>query len=83
MKILNIIKNFDVLFDELKPIASMFGFERIANMADAALEVAKIGLERVEEGQEVWSSDDVDYVKGFVDRLQKENDELNQQIRNS
>lgn len=83
MPALSVLRKLDEIFDEMKPLASLFGVEKIANYADTVIELAKVTLERFEEGRDVWNSTDEAYVRGLIEKLQKENDELNDRIRNS
>lgn len=68
------------------PVASDLGLpivEKVANIADTAVEVAQNILERAEDAEIVLKSEDKDDIEARIARLREANNDLAAFIRNS
>lgn len=89
MSIKSLLEFLDKVTDAAKkfaPIASDFGIpmvEKVAGMADTAVEIAQNALERAEDAKVVLTSEDKDDIEARIAALDAVNNDLATFIRNS
>lgn len=85
----SILEFLDKVTDAAKkfaPLASQFGVpvvEKVAGLADTAVDIAQNALERAEDAKVVLTSKDKDDIEARIAKLRAINDDLAEFIRNS
>lgn len=77
------LKNGLATLEALLPIAAQLGGPNVAAAARIAASLAEVGraaIQRFEDGQTVWTSDDAEEIKGLLARVQDENDQLAERV---